>query len=274
MDANKLSDFINCDIHIESVVQVYHRLDKKWKRNCFEKRDCEGFLFFVKGGIHYDFEGFSFNAKKGSVLKLPSGIKYGGRKIGSEDNEFFVIDFVTREENEFLNYPLPLTYQVNNYSAIAEKFSCIEKCWNERKPLYKMETKNLITELLTGVTKEYMNKRYGYENRTIKICEYISENAFDPNLKISDVAKKFYISETHLRRLFKEEVNTSPLDFLTDIRIKKAINLLSTKDLTVSEITEMCGYNSVYYFSNAFKKKTGISCRDFRKETENRHSFE
>ena len=66
----------------------------------------------------------------------------------------------------------------------------------------------------------------------------------------------------YLRKLFKKEMGITPLEYLTDLRMKKAEIMLSslwTRDYSVSEIAELCGFDNALYFSRVFRKRFGCS---------------
>ena len=71
-----------------------------------------------------------------------------------------------------------------------------------------------------------------------------------------------------MRRIFTDAVGTSPVEYLTDTRIKAAKQLLENSDIsdnTISKICELSGYSDIGYFSKVFKKKTGLTPREYRK---------
>ena len=64
------------------------------------------------------------------------------------------------------------------------------------------------------------------------------------------------------------------MKYLSYLRIEKAKKLLLTSDMTVCEIADACGFGSVYYFSSAFKKKTGLAALAYRKEMREKYFLE
>lgn len=76
----------------------------------------------------------------------------------------------------------------------------------------------------------------------------------------------------YLRKLFKKEIGMTPLEYMTNLRMKKAETMLTamwTRDYSVSEIAELCGYDDALYFSRVFKKHFGCSPSSFvKKNTE------
>lgn len=70
---------------------------------------------------------------------------------------------------------------------------------------------------------------------------------------------------TYFSSLFKKETGRNFTDYLTELRMNKAKELLREKDIMVSDVAEMVGYNDLKYFSRLFKKITGISPSDYKK---------
>jgi AraC-like DNA-binding protein len=90
----------------------------------------------------------------------------------------------------------------------------------------------------------------------------------DPDLSMQKVAHKLNISRSHLSNQFKKETGKSFPQYLTDIRLEKAKELLKTTNMRISEIAFKVGYSSYEYFNSAFTKALNISPGDFRKKTQ------
>lgn len=96
-----------------------------------------------------------------------------------------------------------------------------------------------------------------------KAIEYIEKNTFT-NLSVNDIARYLNISRSHLYALFKQELNTSPQQFLTNAKIANARELLSKTKIPIYSVALSCGYKNAFAFSRAFKQITNISPREYR----------
>lgn len=102
-------------------------------------------------------------------------------------------------------------------------------------------------------------------NRYIQAAvSYIEDNYGDNSLSIGRIAEALGVSDGHLSRLFKSELDISINNYITRFRIRRAMDLLKDVQVKVYEVAEQVGYLDIAYFSNTFKKLTGISPSDYQ----------
>ena len=85
------------------------------------------------------------------------------------------------------------------------------------------------------------------------------ENALSSQM----IADQLKISDGHLRKMFREEMGVTLSDYILQFRIDKARGLLLKKSAKISGIYEKLGFSSSQYFSTVFKKKTGLSPKEY-----------
>ena len=88
---------------------------------------------------------------------------------------------------------------------------------------------------------------------------YIQEHYGDKELSLESVAGQIGVSRNYFSRIFKKALHVNFIDYLTDLRVKKAKYLYETTDLRIYEIADMVGYSDWRYFYNVYKKRTGHS---------------
>ncbi len=94
---------------------------------------------------------------------------------------------------------------------------------------------------------------------------FIHQQYTDPELTLETIAQQLQVSTVYLSRIIKQELGTSFTGLVTELRMRKAIELLQSTNLQIYEIAEQVGYESQHYFSTAFKKVVGVSPNQFRK---------
>ena len=121
---------------------------------------------------------------------------------------------------------------------------------------------------------EYFRKRIEFQlnkktDKTAEIAgaakQYIEDHYGDSNLSITDISEQLLVNQTYLRKMFKEEYHMTLSEFITQVRMHAARDLITSTDKKLSEVAELCGYTDNGYFSNCFKKFYGTSPRNLGK---------
>ena len=95
--------------------------------------------------------------------------------------------------------------------------------------------------------------------------KYIEENFAREEFSLTDAADYTHVSSQHLSRVFRQSTGITFMDYITRVRIRRAIELLRDDDRKMYEIAETVGYSSQHYFSSAFKKVLGVSPMEYKK---------
>ena len=98
------------------------------------------------------------------------------------------------------------------------------------------------------------------------IKNYINQNYKDKNLSIDSIAAHFYMSPQYLPKLFKKAFDISIMQYIANTRISAAKTLIKTQDIGIKNIAEAVGYDDANYFSRLFKKKTGMTYTEYKKQ--------
>lgn len=97
-----------------------------------------------------------------------------------------------------------------------------------------------------------------------QVMAYMEEQMDNAELTIDDFANKLLLSRTVFYRKLKSIVGLTPVDFIRDIRIKRAVQLIDSGEFNISQIAYMTGFNDPKYFSKCFKKQIGISPTEYK----------
>lgn len=104
---------------------------------------------------------------------------------------------------------------------------------------------------------------YKHDERFIKVLDYINSH-YTENISASTVSQKFGYDETYFCRRFKNITGITTMKYIQILRMEKAQELLQTTTDDIRHIAWKCGFSSISYFSNCFKRHTGMTPTDFR----------
>ena len=135
----------------------------------------------------------------------------------------------------------------------------------------------LITDLqrtIIGLLQENITKDKPLANTPMQqkfeselldgILNYVNENIYTA-LSIEDLCEKFSISRSSLQVLFKNNLGVPPKQYISEIKLEKSKQLIKESKYTISEISSICGFASIHYFSRRFKSVYGITPTDYAK---------
>lgn len=122
-----------------------------------------------------------------------------------------------------------------------------------------------LLERIEGVISKNKQFEYCSNENFLKLIEYIDNHYSEP-LSLKELSAKFFISLNYCCELFRKVIGCSFTEYLTNLRMKKAEELLKTTNYSVAEIARLVGYNDYYHFNKAFKKFYGTPPATFRKK--------
>ncbi|BDD11835.1 transcriptional regulator (plasmid) [Fulvitalea axinellae] len=103
------------------------------------------------------------------------------------------------------------------------------------------------------------------ENMTDKVIRHMKE-VLPESVSLDDLAHLSGLSSSHFSLVFRKKTGRSPMDYLANLRIQKACQLLDHTDKKIKEIAMAVGYPDPFYFSRIFKKTMGITPGGYRKQ--------
>ena len=123
--------------------------------------------------------------------------------------------------------------------------------------------------LMGGALKrEQLSRRLGDEltdRRLTRVLEYIRHN-YCREIKLDELANEAGISRFHFVRLFRKKLQTTPYQYIVNLRLNSAQALLRSTDLDISAIAQACGYRDSGHFAASFRSKVGSHPSQFRRQ--------
>ncbi|MEO6134120.1 MAG: AraC family transcriptional regulator [Ginsengibacter sp.] len=132
---------------------------------------------------------------------------------------------------------------------------------------YQQVVTGIVLQIL-GVANTFSEDQ-GVENdpaeRLMSKAKSLLQETLDKPADMELLAKELHMSYAAFRKTFKKKVGVSPNQYHLNLRLNKAMRLLSSTDLTIGEVAYQTGFQSLFYFSKLFKKRIGESPKLYRK---------
>lgn len=219
-----------------------------------KNRGSYGISFCTQGRITYKHKGRTYISDENCAVLIPKGQSY--ILYGNESGFFPLINFQCKTDliDSFVVIPLRNTESyIKDYERI-KNLSIFEKS--------SAKIMSIFYDILSRLSSEQI----GEKTILTPAIEYLEKNYTNPKLNNSILAEICHISEVYFRRIFAQQMGVTPKQYILDIRIRCAKQLLSSFDVTVSQVSEQCGFSSVYHFCRAFRLITGFTPTEYRKE--------
>lgn len=234
------------------------------------------FFYVLKGKGHFQFQDSdTMEVKEDDLVIINPNILHTEISDKDEPLEYIVlgvdgIGFFTELEDDS-------GHSIHNYGEFKHEIlfylKSLHKEVAEREPYYELMISNLLSVLIMNVMRRTV---FGLEiapqdNKINKDCIFI-ENYLNVHYReyitLDTLADLTFMNKYYLSHIFKEHSGYSPIDYVLHKRIGEAEKLLTSTDLSVSQIANIVGFGSSSYFSQYFKKQNKISPSLYR---ENHH---
>jgi two-component system response regulator YesN len=127
------------------------------------------------------------------------------------------------------------------------------------------EIEQIIESKMTQVLEQVKSTRMKQGNWVIEKVKEMIEASFQDDMELTRLAEAVFLTPSYLSKLFKAETGVTITEYLIDIRIQKAKDLLKGQmELKTYEVGERIGYSDPAYFNKIFKKTTGLTPKEFR----------
>jgi AraC-like DNA-binding protein len=145
----------------------------------------------------------------------------------------------------------------------------MEKECTEKSAGYEAALRAKLIELIVYLARAYNFSEATEARALLRVGHVIGalENDFSRNWKLDDLIKIARMSRSNLMRVFREATGIAPIEYLLRLRIQKAMKLLRSTHLSVTEIALQTGFNDSNYFTRQFRKAAGCPPAKYRKET-------
>lgn len=130
---------------------------------------------------------------------------------------------------------------------------------------HEIIAKSIFYEMFYMIVREITNTTNGENEEDEAVYRYLQNltGKYDDQINMAQIALEYGMPQKKFREIFKKTMQTTPKSYSIERRLQKAKELLETGRYKVNEVAYMCGYDDVFYFSKLFKKKEGISPKNY-----------
>ncbi|MDR2918856.1 MAG: AraC family transcriptional regulator [Tannerella sp.] len=126
-----------------------------------------------------------------------------------------------------------------------------------------METKGILFQLLSRFLEHAKDKYTTTDTRIRKTIRYIRKN-IEKRITMEELTSICFISKDHFIRLFKKEMQITPVQYIHQKKIERAQLMLTTSNQAIKDIAYSLSFDNVYYFNRVFKRITGITPSEYK----------
>ncbi|MBQ7867001.1 MAG: AraC family transcriptional regulator [Clostridia bacterium] len=206
-----------------------------------------GLSLCSRGQMTYTHNGKIFVSTPGHATFLPQGQSYTLRC--DRDGDFHVINFTC----EYFDCDTFEILTAHNEAALLDDYEYIRRLFVFERN--RMKVRSLFYGML-----DRLKSHEGEANYLLgPAMRCLESHIADPALNNRMLAKAAGVSEIYFRRVFSSHYGITPRQYILDIRMHKARQLLTEGALKVAEVAEACGFSSPYHFCRSFRERTGCT---------------
>lgn len=219
-----------------------------------ENRKFFGLSLCSGGQMTYTHNGRTFVSSPGHVTLLPMGQTYTLRC--DRDGTFYVINFICDQ----FDCPTFAVLPVQNDAALISDYEYIRRLFVFGRSRLK------IHSLFYGM----LDRLPARQDETLYVLapamRCMEERIGDPALNNRVLADAAGVSEVYFRQLFVKYYGSTPRQYLLEVRMHKARQLLTEGTLKVADVAAACGFSNAYHFCRSFRERTGQTPGEYRRQ--------
>lgn len=234
--------------------------------------------FLLSGARQYFIEHTIYNVEPGELVIVPKNQLHCTTKHLSTGYDRYLIycsdEFIKPIRDLSVNTEFDkifnsgcISFPVSQSERIKSLIISMEQELKSDDQFSRLLASGKLNEIISYTLRYGKPKLYESEKTAIriqKVARYISENYAEP-ITLKDVAQMAYMDSSYFSRQFKKLTGFGFVEYLTEVRIKAAVQLLQSSSFSVNEIAEKCGFSSANYFRDVFRKLYKMSPLEYKK---------
>lgn len=254
------------------------RQDEFYDFNNRNRPNYDGYLlqYTMNGTGYYESESDTVRMKQGMafLVPIPDASRYYLKQEPGEYWELFYIHMrgpVVEAVCELIRSRVGAVMTVPAESKVVAAFFEEFEKMRRGKTYKKYEVGEWLYQFLIEWLREVENSHVGESKCVSEAVEWIHRN-YATQENLSEMCQKIGVSLPHLTRQFHKEQGITPEQYLMNLRLQQAVNLLTNTGLRVNEVSIRCGFSCGNYFSKVFRRKFLMTPTEYRNQYGSRQS--
>ena len=221
-------------------------------------------IYVAKGRMIIDFDDGRTDMSAGDMMVISPGRHYHNYLDGEDRVNYMWLHFTGRLAQNFMerfHIPTDKVCHTGVHHSFNEMWQRMFGEFVQNDEFFSQVTAGIFTQILAAFSR-YIHSSANQKN-FVKSVTYIHSH-YGEAISVSELAVMENMSESHYRACFRNSMEMSPIEYITEVRIRSAVQFLEETDKKLSEIARLCGYNDMYYFIRVFKNKTGVTPGRYR----------
>lgn len=216
-------------------------------------------VFVLDGEAEYSIGGEPHLLQKNNMYIFSPNLLRSGKTDPQNPWSFISIMFdmeLNEEARNFFDRSILAWHNMGTYQKL---FSEASKAWTGKDPLFKVKCSMLLTEIVYQLFLSNLPHQNTPHTKKLEYARSVIQQNFKNEISVEELAKSLDMSVSYFRRLFHKVYGYSPMQYIMNLRIENARDLLLSGEVNVTEAAHLSGFDDIYYFSRLFKAKTGVS---------------
>ena len=222
-------------------------------------------MYITSGSLEFSVDGTEVTVGAGDTVVFPPKYGYSYTYHGGESLNYMWVHFTGSAAEFYLKetglYPFPTVCHSLSDSHAGTSFNALFDRFGAQD---SMTVHSLGAHLLQILTEIGRSLIHGVCNPVSRSLRFIDAHYAD-SIRIPDLAAMENLSNSRYHTVFKQAVGKSPIEYIMELRLKHAAELLCTTDMSVKQIGALVGYNDAPFFSKLFYSRFGTSPGKYRK---------
>ncbi|MBQ9355032.1 MAG: helix-turn-helix transcriptional regulator [Clostridia bacterium] len=256
-------------------IVVAHKFtyDENTTCNYSDGRKYYGFVYLLSGNLNYNFNnGKEMQAVAGDIVFLKPNDAY--IVSCSEVCHHYTVNFQIEESasegsivEKILNkLDTVHLYRTSGANFYGDNLGKLCEYWFKKKEGYRMQSLSLLYKILYTFVQNQLYLTYDNNFNKIQPAKEYLETHWDKETSLKELANLCCLSVAHFRHLFMKILNTTPMRYRNSLRILYAKDYLLQNEYSITEIANKCGFDDGNYFNRYFKKHTGVTPGQYRRQ--------